>query len=296
MAHKSTGSDTDATVRKPFETPEHSFSSIWAPHGLPAPERSTGSGVRHDRPPASLRGDYPSIESRSPVEPPLPSARRVSFGDLHNFASVRMLVVDDCTLQRENLVTVLCEGDNTPAPAVAWDLPSVLAVMNESPPDIALLSMTTRESIALLHAIRGEWPQAKVIVVGLSEDDESDIINCAEAGVAGYHLRTESLFELLSLISKVVNDETICSPKVSAILLRHLSTLAAQRRGGRRDLDLTAREMQILKMLDLGMSNRDIAEQLCITLHTVKNHVHAVLRKLGVSTRAEAAALHRASS
>jgi ATP/maltotriose-dependent transcriptional regulator MalT len=75
-----------------------------------------------------------------------------------------------------------------------------------------------------------------------------------------------------------------------------LSTLAAQRHPATKELVLTAREIQILRMLEIGLSNRDIAERLCIALHTVKNHVHSILGKLGVSTRAQAVAVSRSFS
>jgi DNA-binding NarL/FixJ family response regulator len=96
------------------------------------------------------------------------------------------------------------------------------------------------------------------------------------------------------LIHEVAAGESSCSPGVSAILLRRLSTLASQRRRpAARELPLTAREIQILHMLEAGLANRDIAGRLCIAVHTVKNHVHSVLTKLGVSSREEAAALAR---
>jgi DNA-binding NarL/FixJ family response regulator len=76
-------------------------------------------------------------------------------------------------------------------------------------------------------------------------------------------------------------------------LLRRLSALASRRQPAAKELVLTAREAQILRMLELGRSNRDIAAQLAIAVHTVKNHVHSLLTKLGVSSRAEAAALSR---
>ncbi|QZT62308.1 response regulator transcription factor [Mycolicibacterium austroafricanum] len=180
-----------------------------------------------------------------------------------------------------------------PTPTTASDLASVVDATCDKSVDIVLLSMATRDKITLLRVVGEACPRAKVIVVGISEDDEDAIIACAEAGVAGYHLRTESLFDLLRLISRVADDESFCSPRVSAILLKHLSSMAAERRSGPVEIDLTAREMQILRMLENGLSNRDIADRLCITLHTVKNHVHAVLSKLGVSTRAQAAALSR---
>jgi DNA-binding NarL/FixJ family response regulator len=203
-----------------------------------------------------------------------------------------LLVVDDCTLHRENLATVLA-ANGAALPAVAWDLPSLCTSVAEATPDIVLLNRRIRDVLRLFHSVREMCPRAKVIVFGISEDDESGIVACAEAGVAGYHLRTESLDTLLVLISKVFDGESSCSPKVSAILLKRLSTLAAQQQPGATELVLTTREIQILRMLEMGLSNRDIADRLCIALHTVKNHVHSVLSKLGVSTRAEAAAFSR---
>ena len=206
--------------------------------------------------------------------------------------AAKILIMDDCTLQRENLAAILGKNGRF-SPTMAWDAASAAEALREIEPDVVLLSMTTRDKLKLLSFVRETCATAKVIVVGISEDDESDIIACAEAGVAGYHLRTESLYELTTLIAKVIEGESACSPMVSTILLRHLSVTATQRRSGSRELALTTREMQILRMLEMGLSNRDIADQLCIALHTVKNHVHAVLGKLGVGTRAEAAAYSR---
>jgi DNA-binding NarL/FixJ family response regulator len=204
----------------------------------------------------------------------------------------RILIVDDCTLFRETLAAVLT-ADDAVATSVAWDLRSLRAAFEDCMPKIVLLSTSTRDSAALLHATIDSTPDAKVIAVGVSEDDEPTIVACAEAGVTGYHLRSESLDDLLQLIRKVTHGESACSPRVAPILLRRLSMLAAERQPGPKELVLTAREIEILRMLEMGLSNRDIADQLCIALHTVKNHVHSVLGKLGVSTRAQAVAFAR---
>ena len=208
--------------------------------------------------------------------------------------ATKILIIDDCTLQRESLATILGKNGMS-SPVFAWDLSSICLALDEMPPDIVLLSIATRDKFALLRTLRENCPRAKVIVMGIAEDAETDIVACAEAGIAGYHLRTDSLGDLLDMIVKVSSGEPACSPRVSAILLTRLSALAAQHRPAPRGLVLTSREIQILRMLETGLSNRDIADRLCITLHTVKNHVHSVLSKLGVSTRAEAAALFRSS-
>jgi DNA-binding NarL/FixJ family response regulator len=210
--------------------------------------------------------------------------------DLQN--DVHILIVDDCTLYRNNLADVMMANGATVR--VAWDLPTLIASVCETSLHFILLNLATQDSGTLLGAAVKTNPNAHVIVLGVSEQDESAIVACAEAGVAGYHTRTQSLQDLLVLIGKVAAGESHCSPRVSAVLLRRLSTLASEREPASKELVLTAREAQILEMIRMGMSNRDIATQLSIALHTVKNHVHSVLGKLGVNTRAQAAAVSNA--
>jgi DNA-binding NarL/FixJ family response regulator len=206
--------------------------------------------------------------------------------------TLRILIIDDCTLHRDNLAAVFALNGMA-TPSAVWDLPSLIVALDGIDPDIVLLNIATRNCAPLLRAAMGMIPGVRVIVLGASEDDESEIVACAEAGVAGYHMRTDSLEDLFVLIRKVAAGETSCSPRVSAILLRRLSALASQRQPAAKERALTTREAQILKMLELGRSNQDIATQLSIAVHTVKNHVHSLLSKLGVSTRAEAATLSR---
>ncbi|HEX9831875.1 MAG TPA: response regulator transcription factor [Mycobacterium sp.] len=204
----------------------------------------------------------------------------------------RILVVDDYALFRDHLVEALTT--RAALVRVAWDNWSLSSALREGPLDLVLLNMATRDSESLLTVILQSSPSFKVIALGLSEDDESRIVACAESGVAGYHLRAESLEDLIHVIEKVADGHSACSPRIAPILMRRLSVLAGQRRPEPRELVLTAREAQILRMVEMGLSNRDIAAQLCIAVSTVKNHVRSLLAKLGVSSRGEAAALCRA--
>ena len=218
-------------------------------------------------------------------------ARGLAEGrDLRHDASI--LIVDDYALSREYLAAILAANGRVP-PSVAWDLPSLITALEDAMPSVILLDMATRDSAVLLRATFQVRPNARVIVLGVSGDDDAQIVACAEAGVCGYHLRTESLDDLLVLIGKVASGESLVSPGVSAMLLRRLSALAARRQPAAKELVLTPREAQILRMLEMGLSNRNIADHLGIAIHTVKNHVHSLLTKLGVSSRVEAAALAR---
>ena len=107
----------------------------------------------------------------------------------------RILIVDDWTLYRECLAASFAADGRVP-PSVAWDLWSLIAALEEFAPNVVLLNIQTHDSGMLLRQVAEISPTARVIVFGLSEDDETEIVACAELGVAGYHLQTESLENL----------------------------------------------------------------------------------------------------
>lgn len=204
-----------------------------------------------------------------------------------------VVIADDCRLFRENLATVLAMR-GIDVHRLVWDLPSLVVALQAAEIGvIVLLNMAIRGVGLWVRAALEIKSDVRIIVLGASEDADSDIIACAEAGVAAYHMRTDSLDELISVIDDVAAGQTSCPPEISAALLRRFSALGAQKPSAPRELVLTTRETQILRMLELGRSNREIARYLDISVHTVKNHVHSLLTKLGVSTRVEAAALAR---
>lgn len=207
---------------------------------------------------------------------------------------LRIVIADDSALHRTTLANALrMKGAATLGSA--WDLASLVLACEAVQPHIVLLRIGTRDGMTLLRAATAVDPRVRVVVVGLPNDDETQIVECAEAGVAGYHTRRESFADLLTLINRVAAGEMSFSPAFATTLLDRLAALAAQRRTLARELVLTDRETQILGMLELGLSNHDIAVRLSIAVHTVKNHVHNLLNKLGVATRADAAALARAN-
>jgi DNA-binding NarL/FixJ family response regulator len=218
----------------------------------------------------------------------------VRSGSTHDSTDLtNVLIVDDYALYRDNLATIFAATGSGVA-AVAWDVDSLCVALATHTLDVILLNMTARDSASLLREVFAINHDAKVIALGIAEDDEPQIVACAEAGVAGYHLRSDSLEDLLHLIHRVATGESLCSPRIASILLRRLSALASQRRPIEKELVLTSREDQILRLLELGLSNQEIASKLCIAVHTVKNHVHSVLTKLDARSRSEAVARFRA--
>jgi DNA-binding NarL/FixJ family response regulator len=122
-------------------------------------------------------------------------------------------------------------------------------------------------------------------------ETEHDVIPCAEAGVAACLPRETTLADLSATIERVAAGESNASPRVAAMLLRRIATLAERNSP---EANLTAREEEILVLIDDGLSNKQIARRLSIELPTVKNHVHNILEKLHVHRRYEAAARMRA--
>jgi DNA-binding NarL/FixJ family response regulator len=206
---------------------------------------------------------------------------------------LRILIVDDSRLYGEVLAATLTEQPDVLAVCTACGVESVPAQLAHDLPDLVLLNLASVQSRSLVRAVRERNPDTRLIVVGVNEEDEEEILQCAEAGVSGFLTRSDSLPHLLELIHRVTGDETLCSPRMAAVLLRLLADLAAARHPAPRLSTLTDREKQILRLLELGCTNRAIAEELSIEVFTVKNHVHSVLTKLGVRRRGEAAAAGR---
>lgn len=127
----------------------------------------------------------------------------------------------------------------------------------------------------------------KTIVVGVPNREE-DILACIEGeGAAGYLLMDSSLDDLISNIRAVMNGETLCSPRVASLAFDRVSALTRQvenRQVGDR-VRLTKRETEIVRLIDEGLTNKEIAVHLHIEVSTVKNHVHNILDKLQLHNR-----------
>ena len=200
-----------------------------------------------------------------------------------------MLIVDDCCLYREGLASIIEREPDVSGIRCAHDWPSILSSLDHDVPDVILVNLASVDSRVLMAGVRDVSPSSLIVAIGV-EDTEHEIVACAEAGVSGYLLRSEPFSHLMELLRRVVAGEAVCSPRVTAALMRRLADLASEQR---RAPLLTEREEEILRLLDSGLSNQQIADQLCIEVRTVKNHLHNLFSKLGVRRRGEAVAAIR---
>jgi two-component system nitrate/nitrite response regulator NarL len=209
---------------------------------------------------------------------------------------IRVLVVSGICLYREGLTQLLDRTGDISVVATASDVTEGIAAWHalEEPPDVVLLDTLPANAKLRIRALVGALPHARVLAL-TGPNRESEIVVVAESGIAGYVTSDASVSELVAATESVARGETLCAPSVVAALMRRLASLAR----GRAETDpiepLTAREREILQLIDEGLSNKQIARHLSIELPTVKNHVHHILGKLGVHRRTEAAALARAA-
>ena len=200
-----------------------------------------------------------------------------------------VLVVSELRLLAEALARLLDDGTGVRVVGTATGAAEHLGVFAADPPDIVLLDSAT-EDPAVVRDVLAAAPESKIVVVGVSEA-EDDVIAWAEAGVAGYVSRDASLDELRQAVSGAARGEVPISPRMAATLLKRVAALAAVQAPPAHDARLTKREIEIVRLIDEGLSNKEIARRLGIELTTVKNHVHNILEKLKVSRRADAAAV-----
>jgi DNA-binding NarL/FixJ family response regulator len=197
---------------------------------------------------------------------------------------IQAVLVSDVRLYREGIAELL-ERDGR-VHAVGTDSRGALT-SDHAGIDVVLLDSTAVGAPATARRL-SEVGGAPIVALGVPADDE--VLGFAEAGVIGFVERDTDVDGLVESIEAARRGEAWCSPRIATLLLRRLTGLPGAASRGPEHANLTARERQILRLIDTGLSNKEIAQQLRIEVATVKNHVHNILEKLHVRRRGEAAA------
>jgi DNA-binding NarL/FixJ family response regulator len=199
------------------------------------------------------------------------------------------VIIADVRLYRDGLVATLAGYPLLHVIGAASDPSEALAIIRSDEPDVAVVDMAMPGAFELLRHVRSDIPATRLVAFAIAED-LSTIIECAEAGAAGYVTVDGSIDDLAQAIGRAAAGELLCPPRVAAQLFRHVAELSARRATAAAPGELTLREKEVLALLRPGLSNKEIANALNISQATVKNHVHHVLDKLKVGTRHQAAA------
>ncbi len=193
---------------------------------------------------------------------------------------------------RDGLAELFASRPDFTVAATAAGQAEGLERIRELVPDIVLLAVGPAPGAPLVREIVASAPETRIVMVGIADDDP-EVLPLAEAGVAGYVTTDASAEEVVGVVESVARGEALCSPRIAAALLERVATLAREQRPQSGHAALTAREQEIVALIDQGLSNKEIARGLRIEVTTVKNHVHNILEKLNVTRRGEAAALLR---
>jgi DNA-binding NarL/FixJ family response regulator len=208
---------------------------------------------------------------------------------------IRVVVAADVRFYREGLADLIARHPTCTVLGTAANRTETVDRVRESSPDIVLLDAAMPDGLTTVTEIASIAPSVKVVVTALAETALT-VLEWAEAGVAGYVPRDASLSDLIATIERTARGELHCSAHVAASMLRRLWTLsrvANDRQLGHGLAPLTPREQEIMRLIEQGMSNKDIARQLGIGVATAKSHVHHILEKLHVRRRAQVAARAR---
>ena len=203
---------------------------------------------------------------------------------------INVAILTDLCLYSQCLTAALRAHPDIDIVGSAGSERQLRSLMEREQPDVILIDQAMPGSISAIHRIHCDYDRARVVVISVP-GTEHHIVECIEAGAAGYVARSGSLTDLLAALRCASRGELDCKPRVAAMLSRRLVELSAGRDQGARGASLTDREREIVELVDQGFSNKEIARRLDIRVTTVKNHVHSILEKLGVHRRGEAAAL-----
>ncbi len=194
---------------------------------------------------------------------------------------IRVLIVDDHPLLREGIAALIAAEPDMQLVAEAATGREALAQFKLKRPDVTLmdLQMPDMNGIEAIIAIRGEFPNARIIVLTTYTGDVQ-VLRALKAGARAYLLKGRVNMELLEIIRAVHSGQKRIPPEIAAELADHAT-----------DVELSPREIDVLRLIAAGNGNREIAAQLSITEETVKNHVTHILAKLGANDRTHAATI-----
>jgi len=200
----------------------------------------------------------------------------------------RIVIVHSDGLYRESLGHYLSQADGISIVHSASKVDDAREVILARTLDLLILQFGLGRCHPQVGEVQALASELKTIVIGVPDTDEA-ILSCIEGeGAAGYVLVDGSLDDLMNNIHAVMKGETLCSPRIASLVFGRMSTLVRQvglKSSPGNDTSLTRREAEIVRLIDDGLSNKEIAVRLHIEVSTVKNHVHNILDKLQLHNR-----------
>ena len=205
--------------------------------------------------------------------------------------SIRLLIAENQRLFRQSLRMLLEHERDLKVVAEATDGREAFDLALEHKPDLVLMDvdMPHLDGVTATRLIRGCLPDTKVLILS-DHDEDARIVAAVQAGAFGYILKDADHTDFLRIIRAIHRGEHVLSPFVPDLFARSATAAVGQAWGDEKTIlpNLTDREREILACAAAGRSNKEIADQLCLSIDTVKTHLHHVYQKLSVNGRIEA--------
>jgi DNA-binding NarL/FixJ family response regulator len=209
---------------------------------------------------------------------------------------IRVMLVDDQALFRESLALLLSAQADLMVTGEAADGEAALALVAAARPHVVLmdLRMPILDGVAATRRLRAEHPGVQVIAL-TTFDDDADVLAALRAGAIGYLLKDVSGETLFAAVRAAARGESFLPPPIATKVVAELTRLADAPPARPQPLadPLSERELEVVRLLARGATNREIAAALVLAEGTVKNHITSILGKLQVETRTQAALVAR---
>jgi len=210
-------------------------------------------------------------------------------------ASVSVFLLAENRLLREALARILNKKNNITVAGAASYSSNIETVLASVVPDVLLFDpLDWNLCLTLIRRLRDSMPNLKILMIGMDADGEL-FLRAVREGVAGYLLKDAPAAEVAAAVKSVANNYAVCPQELCQVLFDYVSRQRAHlpNLAVKQQLGLTRREQQLVESISRGLTNKEIAVELGLSEQTVKNHIHRVLRKVGVSDRLEAVEMCR---
>ncbi|MHB1005539.1 MAG: response regulator [Chloroflexota bacterium] len=202
----------------------------------------------------------------------------------------RVLLADDHLMFREGVRQILSNASDIEVVGEASDGAEAERKARELSPDVVLmdLSMPGADGTTAIQHIAAKLPQVRIVVLTMHRGDKH-VIEALRAGAQGYVLKDAPASELLRAIREVQSGRSPLDPSVSTLVLTEFRRLAVQQDASAEPSVLSPKEVEILRLVAGGLTNKEIGARLFLAEKTVKNYLTAIFQKLGITDRVQAA-------
>ena len=201
---------------------------------------------------------------------------------------MNIVILTPVRILGDGLAACFSNRTDTTSVVVVNDIASLRDILAKTEIHVVLVDVSQGVDLYDIRAIASEWFGVPLVALGLPEQRQ-EVIKCGRAGFASYVARDGSIDALYTALSDVAAGRLACPPEISGGLLRALfGRQVHATEEPTLNSALTSRECEVLDLLGRGFSNKEIGGELCLSVATVKHHVHHILEKLNVSRRAEA--------